>query len=76
MVGASYNYGVVLCEQYFGTMTGTKMVDNVDISFEQVDGDIAGEHSDIITFWLFVLCKNPFHAQKAKINKKVVCRTL
>ena len=52
------------------------MVDIVDISFEQADDDIAGEHSEIITFWSFVLCKNPFRAQKAKINKKVVCRTL
>ena len=37
---------------------------------EQVDT------SDFITFWSFALCKNPFSAQKVKINKKVVCGTL
>ena len=34
-VGVSYNCGLVLCEQYFGAMTGAKMGDIVDNSFEQ-----------------------------------------
>ena len=35
MVDVSYNCGVVLCEQCFGAMTGAKMADIVDSSFEQ-----------------------------------------
>ena len=35
MVGVSYNSGVVLCEQYFEAMTGAKMADIADDSFEQ-----------------------------------------
>ena len=36
MVGISYNCGEVQREQYCGAMTGTKMADIVDNSFEQV----------------------------------------
>ena len=36
MVGISYNCGEVQHEQYFGAMTGTKMADIVDNSFDQV----------------------------------------
>ena len=35
MADVSYNCGVVLCEQCFGAMTGAKMADIVDSSFEQ-----------------------------------------
>ena len=33
MVGMSYDHGVVLCEQYFGSMTGAKMAEIVQESF-------------------------------------------
>lgn len=34
MVAISYNHGVVLCEQYFGPITGAKMAEIVGRSFE------------------------------------------
>jgi len=35
MVGISYNCGVVLCEQYFGTVTGNKFAGIVEKSFPE-----------------------------------------
>ena len=34
MIGISFSKGAVLCEQYFGLITGNKFADIVDSSFD------------------------------------------
>ena len=64
MVGISYNCGVILCEQWFGAMTGAKMADIVDNSFEQAFQK-SGDSKRRLFLMDGCLCQNSKTALKA-----------